>query len=182
MPVTTSRSLQPLHFLLFDAQHFVHHRVRAELDVGMRHRPLQHDLRRAELRPPMQQRHLARKARQKQRLFHRRVAAAHHRNRLVAEEEPVARRAARNAMPDQRLLARQSQPARARARRNNQRPRRESRPPTCAAGTDALPVPPDPDAPAETPRQTAPPASSCCRSVPVPGFPPAIPENSPPAK
>ena len=36
----------------------------------------------------------ARKPRQEQRLLHRGIAAAHHRNLLAAEEEPVASRAA----------------------------------------------------------------------------------------
>jgi hypothetical protein len=83
-------SAQPLHVLLFHAQHLFHGGVGAQLDVGMGHGAVQHDLGRAEGLTPVQQRDLAGKAGEKQRLFHGRVAAAHHGNLLAAEEEAVA--------------------------------------------------------------------------------------------
>ncbi len=149
---------QALHFLFLHAQHLFDHGVGAQLDLGMRHGALQHDLRGAEGVAPVQQRHLGGEPREEHRLFHRRIAAAHHGNLLVAEEESVARRATRHAVADQRLFAGQSQPARARARGHNQRARRESRRPRYAAGWDARPPPPSPGAHA---RYSAPNRAAC---------------------
>ena len=73
----------------------------------------------------MQQRDLGGEAGEEERLFHRRVAAAHHCDFLAAEEEAVAGSATGDAVADQRLLALQSQPARAGAGGNDQRARHD---------------------------------------------------------
>ncbi len=62
---------------------------------------------------------------QEERLLHRRVAAADDRNLLVLEEEAVAGGAAADATRLQALLIGQAQPHRARARRHDDRVRRE---------------------------------------------------------
>jgi hypothetical protein len=72
----------------------------------------------------MEQRDLGGKAGEEERLFHGRVAAAHHGNLLAAEEEAVAGGATGDAVADQRLFARQAQPAGAGARGDDQRARR----------------------------------------------------------
>src|ERR1035441_500243 len=86
--------LEPLHILLFHAQHLFHHRVGAQFDIRMRDRAVKHDLRSAELFAPVQQRDLAGKAGQEQRFFHCRVPSAHDCNILVTEEGSIARSAA----------------------------------------------------------------------------------------
>ena len=73
----------------------------------------------------MDQRHLRRKFCQEQRLFHRRVAAAHDDDRPVAEKESVARRTGRNAVAAQALghrsFARNAKPFGRSAGRDDQR-------------------------------------------------------------
>ncbi len=73
---------------------------------------LQHDLRGAETPAAMNDCDLGGEARQENRLFHGGIAAADHGNFLARKKEAVASGAGRNAVSDQLLLVRQSQPAR----------------------------------------------------------------------
>ena len=136
MPSTSSSLLaavayvaqpQAVYVLFFDAEHFVDDGVGAQLDIGMRDGALQHDLGGAEGLAPVQQRDLGGEAGEEQRFFHGRVAAADHGDRLAAEEEAVAGGATGDAVADQRLLAGQTQPARAGAGGDDQRARGEFR-------------------------------------------------------
>ena len=102
-------------FLSRDIADFYDFRVGDPADFWILLRPLQHDERRPELVAPVDQRHALREARQKHRLFHRRVAAAHHDDVAPAEKKAVAGGATGNPVPDQRLFRFQPQPARARA-------------------------------------------------------------------
>src|SRR5581483_8986735 len=70
---------------------------RQELDLLVRTRAVEHDLRRAELVAAVYQRHLRRELRQEERLLHRRVAAADDDDLEVAVEGAVAGRAVRDA-------------------------------------------------------------------------------------
>mmetsp|Transcript_30712 Transcript_30712/g.52531 ORF Transcript_30712/g.52531 Transcript_30712/m.52531 type:complete len:535 (-) Transcript_30712:413-2017(-) len=96
-----------------------------DLRVG-EHRPLQHR-RRAEGVAPVDERHRRRRAREDERVLHRRVAAADHDDRLRGEEEAVARRARRDAASLEVLLARHGEPAAVGARGDHDRLRRERR-------------------------------------------------------
>ena len=89
----------------------------------MRTRPLHHDLAGAKFFRAVNQCDPAGEAGEEQRLFHRRIAAADHRNLLAAEEKSVAGGATGDAAADQGLLAGQAQPARAGAAGDDQRPR-----------------------------------------------------------
>src|SRR5262245_13634762 len=84
---------------------------------------VEHDFRGAELIAPMYQRHLGAEAREKVRLLHGRIAAANHHNLLAAVEKSIAGGAGAHAVSDQLLLVGKSQPARGRARRDDQCPR-----------------------------------------------------------
>ena len=53
--------------------------------------------------------HFRRKPRQEQSFFHRRIAPADNHDFLTREEESIAGRAGRYAMPDQLLLMRQAE-------------------------------------------------------------------------
>jgi hypothetical protein len=85
--------------------------------------PVKHDPRSPELLATMEQRHLARKSGQEESFFHRRIAAADHRDLLAGEEEAVAGRARANTVPYQCLLRRQTKPAGRRSAGNDQCPR-----------------------------------------------------------
>ena len=69
----------------------------------------------------MDQRHLACKARQKIRLFHRGIAAADHRDVFASEEISVARGASRDSVPHQFSFGLKPQHSRRCARGNDQR-------------------------------------------------------------
>ena len=75
---------------------------------------VEHDLRGAELVAAVHDDDLAGEAGQERRLLHRRVAAAHDHDALVAEEGRVAGRAVRDAAALERLLGGQPELARAR--------------------------------------------------------------------
>ena len=101
------------------AEHLVDGRVREELDLVVRAGAVEHDLRRAELVAPVDQRDLRAEARQEQRLLHRGVAAADDDDRHVAEERAVAGRAGGDAAPLEALLGLEPEPARGRAGRDD---------------------------------------------------------------
>ena len=71
---------------------------------GIGGRAVLHDLGRAKRAAPMHDRHLGAKAREKRRLFHRGVAAAHHHRFLVLEERAVAGRARAHPVAHQPLF------------------------------------------------------------------------------
>ena len=81
---------QAFHIVVFNAQHLFDHGVGAQLDVGVGHGAVQHDLGGAEAFAAMQQRDLGGEASEEQSFFHGRVAAAHYGYFLAAEEESVA--------------------------------------------------------------------------------------------
>ena len=100
---------------LLVAEHLVDDRVRDDLDLVVRADAVEHDLRRAELVAPVDQRDPRAEARQEQRLLHRGVAAADDDDRHVAEERAVAGRAGGDAAPLEALLGLEPEPARGRA-------------------------------------------------------------------
>jgi hypothetical protein len=103
------------------ADHALHHRVPAEVDLGVRERALLHDLRRPQLVPPVDDGDVRRELREEDGLLDGGIASPDHRDRLLAEEEPVARRAGRHTVADQPLLGLQTEHARGRAGRHDQR-------------------------------------------------------------
>ena len=71
-----SRRAEPERAQLPVAERLVDDGVRDELDLLVGARAVEHDLRRAELAAPVDDRHLRREPGQEDRLLHRRVAAA----------------------------------------------------------------------------------------------------------
>ena len=98
-----------------DTQRLLDGGVGDELDVVLGAGVVDHDLRRAELVPPVHDGDLARELGQEAGLLHRRVAAADHHDLLLAEEGRVADRAVADAASLQRALALQPQLAGGRA-------------------------------------------------------------------
>ena len=78
--------------------HFGEDAVPSRLDLGVGEGALGHDFRRAQGVPPVDQGHLAGKARKKQRFLASRVAAAHHDHLQVPVEGAVAGRAGGHAL------------------------------------------------------------------------------------
>ena len=103
--------------------HLVDHGIELERDLRVGPRLVLHDLGRAERVPAVDEGHVGRELRQKGRFLHRRVAAAHHHDRLLAKEVAVAGGAGRHAVPHQRPFGIESQQPRRRSRRENQRAR-----------------------------------------------------------
>src|ERR1700676_697170 len=68
----------------------------------------------------MNDRHFGRKASQEHRFFHRGIASADDRDFLAREKEAVACGTGRNAVSDELLLVRQSEPARGSATGNDE--------------------------------------------------------------
>ena len=87
-PVTVSSSRTPATFV--SPRTSTTGRVPGELDARVGERPLLHDLRGAQLVPPVDEGHRGGEAREEDRLFEGRVAPADHGDVLVAEEEAVA--------------------------------------------------------------------------------------------
>ena len=115
------------------AQYLLDHGVRDELDLLGRLGTVDHDRRRPEDVAPMHDGDLGGELRQERRLLHRRVAAAHDDDVLVAEEGCVADRAVRDAAALERALGFEPELTRVRARRDDDR-------------LGAIFVVPDPDA------------------------------------
>ena len=86
--------------------------VPEHLDLGMPEKPLLHDLFGAQAVATVDQRHLRREVRQKQRLLDRGIASANDHDFSAAIEEPVAGRAGRHAKALELLLGRQAKPLR----------------------------------------------------------------------
>src|SRR6202451_1353804 len=82
---------------------------------------IQHDLRSAEVLAAVDERDFRGEARQENRFFHGRIAAPDHGYLLAREREAVTSGAGRNAVSDQLLLVRESQPACRSATRDDQR-------------------------------------------------------------
>ena len=112
--------LQPGDLLLVVVVHIFDHGIEQELNFLVVLRAFQHDLRSAEAVAAMNDRHLRGEARQEKRFLHGRIPAANHDNFFSGEKESVAGSARRNAVTDQLLLVRQSQPARRRATGDDQ--------------------------------------------------------------
>ena len=85
-PVSRVAQAHAGHLALVDAEDLLDDGVRDELDLLVRARAVDHDLGRAELVAPVDDRHLARELRQEERLLHRRVAAADDDHLAVAIE------------------------------------------------------------------------------------------------
>ena len=95
--------------------------VPQDLDLRIDHQPVLQNLFGAQAVAAVDQRHIVAMVGQVKRLLHRGVAAADHHDLLAAIEEAVARRAGRNALAAQLLLARNAEPFRLRAGRDHQR-------------------------------------------------------------
>src|SRR5690242_15654336 len=108
------------HLVLLDAQHLDQLAVPDEADARILERALLHDLRSAQRVATVHDDDFVAEAREIRGLFHRGVAAADHHHRLVAEEEPVARRARRDAEAHQLLFALDAEQLGRRARRHDQ--------------------------------------------------------------
>ncbi len=91
------------------AEHVDDLRIPDELDLVVLEGPPLHNLRGAQLLPPVEDVHLFGKLGEEGRLLHGAVAAADHRHRLPAEEGAVAGRAGAYALPDEALLVLQPQ-------------------------------------------------------------------------
>ena len=89
-------------FALAGVANLFHLGVPLEGDLRVGERLVLHDLRRPQRVAAMHHGHVRRELGQEDRLLHRRVAAADHRDWLAAEEEPVAGRAGGDAVTDQR--------------------------------------------------------------------------------
>src|SRR5580658_4543765 len=89
----------------------------------MRNRAVQHDARGAEVLAPVNQSHLRSEAGEKERFFHRRIAATDYGDLFSGEEETVAGGAGADAVSDQRLFRRKTQPACRSAAGDDQRAR-----------------------------------------------------------
>src|SRR4029078_7868633 len=103
------------------AEHLLDDLVEQALDLLSRSRPVDHDRRGTELFAPMDEDHLAREARDEQRLLHRRVAAAADDDALLAEEGGVTGRAVRDAAALEDALRVEAELTRARAGRDDHR-------------------------------------------------------------
>ena len=103
------------------AADIVEHGVPDHLDLRMLEQPLLQDLLGAQAVAPMHQRHLGGEIGEEQRLLDRGIAAADHQHFLAAIEEAVAGGAGGDAVAAEFLLARQIEPARLGAGRENQR-------------------------------------------------------------
>ena len=129
-PVVTSRSRTPVDRLRrAAAEDLLDHAVPHHADLRVGEQPRLQDLLRPQRVAPMDQRDVVGMVGQVERLLHRGVAAADHRDALAAIEEPVAGGAGRDAAALQPLLrfaARASAPAR--RWRGSPRPPRRYRP------------------------------------------------------
>src|SRR5690606_24217214 len=111
--------LQPGHLAV--TQHLGDLGVRLPLDLVVRARPLEHDLRGAELVTAVHDGHAAGELGEERRLLHRRVATADDRDVLVPEEEAVTGGTRRDAAAEQLLLTRHVQIPRSSTHRENDR-------------------------------------------------------------
>src|SRR6478736_1127843 len=114
--VTKAQSLD-----LRPSEDLVDRQVRVDLDLRVRLGPLDHDLRRPERVPAMEEVDLRGEAGQVRRLLEGRVAAADDRDLLVSEEEAIARGAGRHAAAAEASLAFEPEPQRGRARGDDDR-------------------------------------------------------------
>src|SRR5436309_11959839 len=108
---------------LLHVMDILHYRVGEELNLFVLAGAVEHDLGSAEVLAPVNESDLAGKTGKEERLFHGGVAAADHRDWLVAEEKSVAGGAGGNTMSNERLFAGQAKPARGSATGNDQRAR-----------------------------------------------------------
>ena len=115
--------LETLNVLLLNAEDLLDYGTGKEFDIRVSNGALQHDAAGAKVFAAIDESNLFGKARQKERLFHCRVAAADHRDLLSGGEEAIAGSAGTDTVADQGLLAREIQPARAGARSDDQCPR-----------------------------------------------------------
>ena len=111
--------LQPDCFDRAVAQDLGHHRIPDEFQFRMTERPILEDRVGTERITAMDNVDVAGKARQEKGLFNRTVAAADHHDPLVPEEEAVADCTVRDTTVGQALLARDTELARRRARRDD---------------------------------------------------------------
>src|SRR5450755_940012 len=101
------------------AQYVDHFALHQDVDLGILAHALLHNLAGAEGIAAMSQRYMVDVARQEERLLHRGIAPTDHHDIFVFEEEAIAGCAGCDAATLQPLLIGQTQPFRARARRDN---------------------------------------------------------------
>jgi hypothetical protein len=111
---------QALDVLVFDAEDLFDGGVGDELDAGVGHGAVKHDLGGAELFAAIDERDLGGEAGEEESLLHGGVAAADDGDLFAGEEEAVAGGARRHSMPDEGLLGWQVEPASARSRRDDE--------------------------------------------------------------
>jgi len=102
---------QALDIFFFDAEYLFHGGVGEELDVGMGHGAVEHDLRGTELFGAVDEGDLGSKTREEDGLFHGGVAAADDGDLFAGGEEAVAGGAGGDAVADEGLLGGQVEPA-----------------------------------------------------------------------
>ena len=107
---------EALDVLVLDAEHFFDDGVGEELDLGMSHGALKHDLGGAKLFASVDDGDLGSEAGEEESLFHRGVAAADDGDLFARGEEAVAGGAGGDAVADESLLGGKVQPACAGAR------------------------------------------------------------------
>ena len=112
---------QAHRFELAVADDIVDDGVPAHVDLRVGEDAVLHDLRRAQLLAAVDQRDVRRETGEEVGFLERGVAAAHDGDRKVAEEESVARRARRHAVPEQALLGFEAEHPRGRAGRDDHR-------------------------------------------------------------
>jgi hypothetical protein len=112
---------QALDVLFFDAENLFHRGAGQELNVGMGHGAVEHDLRGAELSGAVDEGDLGGEAGEEEGLFHGGVAAADDGDLLAGGEEAVAGGAGADAVADEGLLGGEIEPARAGAGGDDER-------------------------------------------------------------
>ena len=90
-----------------------------EVDLRLCVRAVRHDLAGAQPIAPMNDRYATAESREKERFFHRRIAAADHHDVLVTIKESIARSARTHAVSDQSLFRFEPKPARRSAGRDD---------------------------------------------------------------
>ena len=112
---------EAFHILFFNAEDLFDGGAGEELDLGVSHGAVEHDLRGAELFAAVDDGDFGGEASEEESLFHGRVAAADDGDLFTGGEEAVAGGAGGDAMADEGLFGGEIEPARACARGDDER-------------------------------------------------------------